>query len=278
VRPRLEGATGRDGHPRYARPVPWLEPDQLLKIPAERLGVLILHRLAESSANYLSLGNFTNEYLHEVMPVQPLVTSVYSGQDLRQGKPKVVAKISEAWTWLEHERYLGPDLTQRSGSEFRTITERGRTILAEPPDEALARIRAGHLLGEGLHPRIESQARGAWNDGNFGGAIFGAAREIEIAVGEALGPQPKKLYGVDVINAAFGCGKPLADADQDPGEQEGTRALYAGFLATFKNPGSHRHFEPEDPIQAAEIIRTADLLMRMLDDRLRDISAGEAGS
>jgi hypothetical protein len=28
----------------------------------------------------------------------------------------------------------------------------------------------------------------------------------------------------------------------------------------------HRHFEPDDPVQAADIIRTADLLMRMLYD------------
>jgi uncharacterized protein (TIGR02391 family) len=254
----------------------WLEPDQILTTPSEQLGVLILHRLAESSENHLSLGNFTNEYLHEVMPPQPLVTSVYTGDDLRRGQGEIVAKIADAWTWLEHERYLGPDLTQRTGSEFRTITERGRKVLAEPADDALARIRANHLLGEDLHPRIERQAREAWNAGNFEGAIFAAAREVEIAVGEALPEQSKKLYGVDVANAAFGRGKPLSDLGQDPGEQEGTRALYAGFIATFKNPGSHRHFEPDDPIQAAEIVRTADLLMRMLDDRLRDLAAAES--
>jgi hypothetical protein len=65
-----------------------------------------------------------------------------------------------------------------------------------------------------------------------------AAREIEIAVGKRLpppAPGEKKLYGVDVINAAFGKGKPLSDQNQEPGEQEGTRALYAGYLGTFKN-------------------------------------------
>jgi hypothetical protein len=61
--------------------------------------------------------------------------------------------------------------------------------------------------------------------------------------------QPKKLYGVDVINAAFGKGKPLADPGQDPGEQEGTRALYAGFLATFKNLGATATSSPTIPFR-----------------------------
>ena len=257
--------------------MPWLKPDQILDVPSEQLGVLILHRLAELSANHLSLGNFTSEYLHEVTPSQPMVTSIHTSDDLRHGNGKLVAKLADAWTWLEHERYLGPDITQRSGSEFRSITERGRKLLEEPPDRALDRIQANHLLGGELHPRIESQARTPWNGGDFAGAIFGAAREIEIAVGEALPPQQKKPYGVDVINAAFGRGKPLSDPNQDPGEQEGTRAQYAGFIATFKNPASHRHFEPEDPVQAAEIIRTADLLMRMLDDRLGELHEAKSG-
>jgi hypothetical protein len=59
---------------------------------------------------------------------------------LRQGKGNVVEKITDAWTWLEHDRYLGPDPTQRMGSEFRVITERGRGALDGSPDEALARI------------------------------------------------------------------------------------------------------------------------------------------
>jgi hypothetical protein len=28
----------------------------------------------------------------------------------------------------------------------------------------------------------------------------------------------------------------------------------------------HRHFEPDDPVQAADVFMTADLLMRMLYD------------
>ncbi|HET8861632.1 MAG TPA: TIGR02391 family protein [Solirubrobacterales bacterium] len=258
--------------------MPWLTAEEILRIPSEQLGVFILHRLTELGPNNHGLHNFTVEYFAEVTPSTPGVTTVYRSQDPRQAKEDVVAKISDAWIWLEQQRYLGPDPQQRPDSQWRIITPKGKEILAIPVDEVLARVRAGKLLGDGLHPRIEAQARAPWNGGEFETAIFNAAREIEIAVGEALPPQPKKLYGVDAINAAFGNGKPLSDPDQDPGEQEGTRALYAGFVATFKNPGSHRHFEPEDPVQAAEIIRTADLLMRMLEDRVAQMQAGASSA
>jgi uncharacterized protein (TIGR02391 family) len=245
----------------------WLTPEEILRVPSETLGILILHRLTELDENHWGMHNFTTEYLAGAMPSQPMVTSVYSGNDLRARQDAVVAKIADAWTWLEQQRYLVP--SGRPGEQWRQLTERGSEILKVPVDDALKRIQAGALLGPGLHPRIERQVREAWNAGDFETAIFKAAREIEIAVGERLpppAPGDRKLYGVEVINAAFGKGKPLADPGQDPGEQEGTRALYAGFIGTFKNPGSHRHFEPDDPVQAAEIIRTADLLMRMLDD------------
>src|SRR6476646_386398 len=255
--------------------MPWLSPDEIQRVPSEQLGIQILHRLSENSPHHSHLNNFINEYLVEWERTSspPLVATAYFSQDLRQGNDRLIEKISDAWAWLEHERYLGPDLKQQPGSEWRVITSRGRDVLCVPANESLARIQAGHLRGEDLHPRIEKQARGPWNEGDFATAIFNAAREAEIAVGEQLPQQARKPSGVDVVNLAFGQGKPLRDSNQDPGEQEGTRALYAGFIATFKNPGSHRHFEPDDPVQAAEIIRTADLLMRMLDDRVSELRA-----
>jgi len=157
-------------------------------------------------------------------------------------------------------RHEGGQLRRSAGS-------RGEGVLAT--QHALDRIKARNLLGEALHPRIEAQVRHSWNSGDFETAILKAVREIEIAVAEHLPPPrpaEQQLSGVDVINAAFGKDKPLADPAQDPGEQEGTRAFYAGFIAMFKHPGSQRHFAPDDSVQPADMIRTADLLMRILDD------------
>jgi uncharacterized protein (TIGR02391 family) len=60
-------------------------------------------------------------------------------------------------------------------------------------------------------------------------------------------------------------GGPLVDASVVKGEQEGTRALFAGAYAVLRNPTSHREVNFEDVNEAAEMIHTASLLMRILD-------------
>lgn len=255
----------------------WLTPEEVLRTPDETLGLLILHKLGGSYGfSTLNFANFRNDYLSEHAPRSSRGATVIRHDALQADNAGLTARLTEAWAWLEQQRYLIPDPQQRTGSHFRSISDRGREVLTVPVDDALRRIRAGHLLGKHLHPRIEAQVRGVWNAGDFETAILKAGREVEIAVGEAIGSAKGRLYGKDVMNAAFGAGKLLTDPSQDPGEQEGTRALYAGFIATFKNPGSHRHFEPSDPVQAAEIITTADLLIRMLEDRLAEVAAESA--
>jgi len=67
------------------------------------------------------------------------------------------------------------------------------------------------------------------------------------------------------MNRAFGRGGPLVDAEADKGEQEGTRALFAGAYGVFRNPSGHREVDYDDVIEAAEAVQTASLLMRLLD-------------
>jgi uncharacterized protein (TIGR02391 family) len=259
-----------------ARMLNWLEPEQILRTTPEQLGVLILRFLPSAPDDgWWGAHNFTINYLAYTRPSTPGVTTWATGDELLRDNGPVALKLREAWSWLDREGYVVPDPGQTPGSQWRVVSERGRELLALPPGDELRAIQATATLGDDLHRRIERLVRREWNAGDYESAIFKAAREVEIAVGEALGPTKGKLYGVDVINAAFGKGKPLSDPAQDPGEQEGTRALYAGFIGTFKNPGSHRHFEPKDPIQAADIIRTADLLMRMLDDRVAQLRSAQ---
>ncbi len=67
------------------------------------------------------------------------------------------------------------------------------------------------------------------------------------------------------MNKAFGPTGPLTDPGAVKGEQEGTRALFSGAYAVFRNPSGHREVNYDDVSEAAEMVQTASLLMRILD-------------
>jgi uncharacterized protein (TIGR02391 family) len=245
----------------------WLTPDQVLRAEVDQLGVLILRFLPTQDAGWWGADNFAINYLAATRPGVPGRTTVTCPDELLRDGGAVARKLHEAWAWLDREGYLVRDPSQH-GQQWRVRSQRGDELITLPAGDELKRIRAGDVLGRELHPRIEVPVRREWNAGDFETAIFKATREVEIAVRDALGDDGKGLVGMKLMNEAFGPGGKLVDPEQDPGEQEGTRSLYVGLIGVFKNPGSHRHFEPDDPVQAAGIIRTADLLLRMLDDRL----------
>ena len=67
------------------------------------------------------------------------------------------------------------------------------------------------------------------------------------------------------MNQAFRQNGKLTDPSMAKGEQEGTRALFAGAYAILRNPSGHREVNYDDVSEAADAVQTASLLMRILD-------------
>lgn len=63
----------------------------------------------------------------------------------------------------------------------------------------------------------------------------------------------------------------LTDRSADGGEQVARMELFAGAIGMYKNPSSHRDITFTDPKEAADIIHTANQLLRILD-RIPDVT------
>lgn len=174
-------------------------------------------------------------------------------------KGDVLRALSEALSWLMSRGLLVPDLEQSSGNAA-FITRAGHRVLAEGPEAFYAMQR----LQEGLHPKIESEARSQFLLGQYELAVFASLKAVEIRA-RSLAGFGHDVHGVEVFNRAFGKNGTLVDTTAQPAEQDGLRSLFAGAYAVFRNPAGHREVDYTDIAEAAEAVQCASLLMRILD-------------
>jgi uncharacterized protein (TIGR02391 family) len=113
---------------------------------------------------------------------------------------------------------------------------------------------------------VREEAWSLYARGKSGLAVFEAFKRVEIAVRSAgnfgaadLGPALMRL----AFNENTG---PLTDMSLLPQERQSISALFAGSIGAFKNPGSHREVEFDDPLHAAELLMLASNLLRIVDD------------
>ena len=210
-------------------------------MPIDRLALTILQDLA-STSSFWSWYNWNNDWRNASRSTAP-----------------VIEAFGEAWGWL-HANGLVAD----NGLESKQfITRLGRAVL----DRGVGHLNAVQIATRNIHGRIASVVAEQFLLGRYELAAFAAMREVEIRVRELAGASPSTI-GVPLMRSAFNKEDgPLTDQESDGGERQGLSDLFAGAIATFKNPTSHRQVTFEDPVEAAEVIAFASLLLRILDRR-----------
>jgi uncharacterized protein (TIGR02391 family) len=217
-----------------------LDSATIAELPVDQLGLRVLRDFQRSG------GWNSRNYVLEAHQ-----NCGYRGDALRA--------IAEAFAWLSARGLIAKDPDQ-SSSDAVFVTRMGHRVLQDGPEAFYATER----LQRGLHAAIEHKARPQFLIGEYEQGVFASMKAVEVRV-RKLGGFGNEVIGVDLMNRAFGRGGPLVDPAAEKGEQEGTRALFAGAYAVFRNPAGHRELDYDDVTEAAEAVQTASLLMRFLD-------------
>lgn len=220
-----------------------LDSEAIKQLPVNVVGALVLEHMVDEPDGTWHVYNFLGLLTH-------------LDQQARSA-------VSEGINWCMQMglvAHFRPD-QRNEGSIF--VTRLGRVVREEGPALALAAAR----IDLDLHPSLEP-VRTQFLLGEYELAAFRAMREVEIRVRE-LGGFDADRVGVPLMRDAFatkaGNLGPLMDDELEGGEREGVQHLFAGAIATFKNPLSHRQVDYDDPTEASEVVLLADLLMRLID-------------
>ena len=172
----------------------------------------------------------------------------------------MLSRISDAWALLEARALIGPSVRTTTGGFYR-VTAAGAEVVDDP--NALAKVWAGDRLAGDLNPALSS-ARSNFALGDYETASFAAMKAVEVEVRRIAG-LPNELVGVSLMRKAFSPKEGvLRDPEAEGGEQQATGDLFAGAIGAYKNPASHRAVQFDDPLEAAEVIQLADLLLRIV--------------
>ncbi len=192
-----------------------------------------------------------------------------SVSDKAYGRDQDVERVlMEGVSFLERYGLLVQDIRTYSGTgRGRRLSRQGEAFAASPSllDQFISQFKDPRAL---LHSDIIARALPHFDRGtaHFDTAVFLAFKAVEVAVRNAAQLTDSDI-GVPLMNRAFEPTGALRDANADPGEEDGIRNLFAGALAVYKNPSSHRHVGQQDAKRTLNAMVLASELLCIVDER-----------
>lgn len=152
--------------------------------------------------------------------------------------------------WLDDQLMTGPDAGLRAelielvARQGWCVRETDSVLVIAEPVRGIP-VSAPFLRASRLHPLIYAEARPQFLIDKPDQGVFASMKAVEVRV-RKLGGFGDDIYGVDLMNRAFGPTGPLTDTLVGKGEQEGTRAFFAGAYAVLRNPAGHLQIHYDD--------------------------------
>jgi uncharacterized protein (TIGR02391 family) len=181
-------------------------------------------------------------------------------------RDQVLFVLAEAWGWLVQQNFLCPDPTESHSNGWLFISRRGKTI--QSTDDFKKYTHISLLPRNVLDPELNKKVWPSFIDGDFDTAIFAAFKEVEVRMRTTAGLDTSHI-GVNLARKVFNPenGQLTEKLNPDKGEKVVYMELFAGSIGVFKNPGSHRPVDYDNPVTVVSLILFANTLLQIIEKR-----------